>query len=527
MLLRYAWHWSISTPKTSCMGAYGLRTYFAVRFPLESVQVLMDNNGHVCLTDYWASKAEAQASGGLYSFAAGAAAYLAPEVLAKQGFTAAVDWWALGVLVCEMVGGVGATPFAASSDHEVFRNIMTMHTRRPKLPEVSAPLRSMLSAILVKDPVSRLGAAIKDQEWFQGIDWDLLAEYDRSQPRCEWPGPWIPTRDLYTDTLLEELREKQRQHDEYFKQDSFGQFEAFTSEFGEIPDPEQLEQIAALLVTPLLQSAASDEDARCLFGKAVDANSRFSVQGGEYDGTDGLIKFRKMFLSTFADADATVMEAVQVDDTASLLKEYHLRFEISTVHVPSGQALKIPGVAIAHLNGLCLVKGFLKYNLQGALEEALGKHSLDVSLVMDTWSMVLGDMDTSEENFEALGALIFARIFEVAPVTARVFAYDPNAPMSDLFRKHAIGVVKCIHEAVMGLFLGDSSTVLMLESIGSKHHKHDVRSQHFELVGEAFQWTVKHELDACGMWDLEAEHAWAQMWELVAVSMKKGHASGR
>lgn len=35
--------------------------------------------------------------------------YLAPEVLGKKGHSHAVDWWALGIVLYEMV--VGSAPF--------------------------------------------------------------------------------------------------------------------------------------------------------------------------------------------------------------------------------------------------------------------------------------------------------------------------------------------------------------------------------------------------------------------------------
>ena len=38
----------------------------------------------------------------------------------KKGHSAEVDWWALGVMICEMVAGIGNTPFYADDDNEVW-----------------------------------------------------------------------------------------------------------------------------------------------------------------------------------------------------------------------------------------------------------------------------------------------------------------------------------------------------------------------------------------------------------------------
>ena len=41
------------------------------------------------------------------------------KVLIQKGHSAEVDWWALGVMICEMVAGIGNTPFYAEQDHDV------------------------------------------------------------------------------------------------------------------------------------------------------------------------------------------------------------------------------------------------------------------------------------------------------------------------------------------------------------------------------------------------------------------------
>ena len=48
--------------------------------------------------------------------------YLAPEIVRSEGHTTAVDLWALGCLVYELL--VGRTPFADDSQSTIFRTIM-------------------------------------------------------------------------------------------------------------------------------------------------------------------------------------------------------------------------------------------------------------------------------------------------------------------------------------------------------------------------------------------------------------------
>merc|ERR1712203_75066 len=48
----------------------------------------------------------------------GTPVYFAPEVASQSGYTCAVDWWQLGILVWELL--VGKTPYPAQSRGEAF-----------------------------------------------------------------------------------------------------------------------------------------------------------------------------------------------------------------------------------------------------------------------------------------------------------------------------------------------------------------------------------------------------------------------
>lgn len=100
--------------------------------------------------------------------------YVAPEVIQSKGHEFAVDWWALGILVYEMV--YGRAPFKGGSSRETFRNITH---KELELCGLSGPLRDLISKLLVKEPHLRLGyrcgaAEIKAHPFFLGVQWEAL-----------------------------------------------------------------------------------------------------------------------------------------------------------------------------------------------------------------------------------------------------------------------------------------------------------------------------------------------------------------
>ena len=75
---------------------------------LKLENVLMDNVGHIALTDFGLSKQNIDLTGGATTFC-GTAEYIAPELLKGQKYSAPVDWWSFGILLFEMMHG--RTPF--------------------------------------------------------------------------------------------------------------------------------------------------------------------------------------------------------------------------------------------------------------------------------------------------------------------------------------------------------------------------------------------------------------------------------
>ncbi|XP_078697085.1 protein kinase C iota type-like isoform X18 [Branchiostoma floridae x Branchiostoma belcheri] len=155
--------------------------------------VLLDSDGHVKLTDYGMCK-EGLHPGDTTSTFCGTPNYIAPEILRGEDYGSSVDWWALGVLLFEMLAGrspfdiVGNTenPDQHTEDY-LFQVILEKTIRIPRSLSVRAA--SALKGFLNKNPAERLGCApvtgfsdIQHHTFFKPIDWDALEARQVSPP---------------------------------------------------------------------------------------------------------------------------------------------------------------------------------------------------------------------------------------------------------------------------------------------------------------------------------------------------------
>ncbi|KAK6045209.1 kinase domain protein [Cooperia oncophora] len=130
--------------------------------------VLIDAEGHVKLTDYGMCK-ENIGPGDVTSTFCGTPNYIAPEILRGEDYGFSVDWWALGVLMYEMMAGrspfdiVGAAgdPDQNTEDY-LFQIILEKQIRIPRSLSVKAA--SVLKQFLNKDPSERLGCRTDIEE---------------------------------------------------------------------------------------------------------------------------------------------------------------------------------------------------------------------------------------------------------------------------------------------------------------------------------------------------------------------------
>ncbi|OIW09163.1 hypothetical protein TanjilG_11301 [Lupinus angustifolius] len=174
---------------------------------LKPENVLIQSNGHVSLTDFDLScltsckpqlllpatnenkkkKNKKQKGQELPMFMAepmrasnsfvGTEEYIAPEIITGSGHTSAVDWWALGILLYEML--YGYTPFRGKTRQKTFANILHKDLKFPKSKPASLHAKQLIYWLLHRDPKNRLGSKeganqIKSHPFFKGLNWALV-----------------------------------------------------------------------------------------------------------------------------------------------------------------------------------------------------------------------------------------------------------------------------------------------------------------------------------------------------------------
>ncbi|KAI1106971.1 hypothetical protein F4804DRAFT_256228 [Jackrogersella minutella] len=156
--------------------------------------ILLTLDGHIKIADYGLCK-EDMWYGSTTSTFCGTPEFMAPEILLDKKYGRAVDWWAFGVLIYQML--LQQSPFRGEDEDEIYDAILADEPLYPiHMPRESV---SILQKLLTRDPDQRLGSGPTDaqevmsQPFFRTIVWDDIYN-KRVGP------PFMPTIKNATDT---------------------------------------------------------------------------------------------------------------------------------------------------------------------------------------------------------------------------------------------------------------------------------------------------------------------------------------
>ena len=146
---------------------------------LKPENILFGEDGYLFLADFGLAKMASKNE--LANSFCGTAEYLSPEMIIGSGHDHTVDWWALGILLYEIL--VGVPPFFHRNKHRMYFLIKESQVNFPDPAkhgiEVSKQAQDLIKKLLDKNRKKRLGQTGDVQEvlshpFFAGLDQEAL-----------------------------------------------------------------------------------------------------------------------------------------------------------------------------------------------------------------------------------------------------------------------------------------------------------------------------------------------------------------
>eukprot|EP00316_Scyphosphaera_apsteinii_P023764 CAMPEP_0119345512 /NCGR_PEP_ID=MMETSP1333-20130426/107527_1 /TAXON_ID=418940 /ORGANISM="Scyphosphaera apsteinii, Strain RCC1455" /LENGTH=328 /DNA_ID=CAMNT_0007357987 /DNA_START=65 /DNA_END=1051 /DNA_ORIENTATION=+ len=147
---------------------------------LKPENLLLDAEGHCKITDFGFAKKVEYRTWTL----CGTPEYLAPEIILSKGHGKAVDWWAVGILMYEMLAGY--PPFYDEDPLGIYQKILEGKIKFPW--HFDRHSKDVIKRLLTADLTKRIGNLkggaedVKKHKCFAGIDYEQLAARNIEPP---------------------------------------------------------------------------------------------------------------------------------------------------------------------------------------------------------------------------------------------------------------------------------------------------------------------------------------------------------
>ena len=144
---------------------------------LKPENILINNDGHLKLTDFGFSKYIIYENANTFC---GTAEFLSPEIIQRRSYGFSIDWWALGIILFEII--YGKPPFHSETNNksELYKQIIE---DEPTFPE-NIPyeyeyeienVKDLSVGLLNKNPSKRITFdQLKEHPFFNGMDFSIV-----------------------------------------------------------------------------------------------------------------------------------------------------------------------------------------------------------------------------------------------------------------------------------------------------------------------------------------------------------------
>uniref|UniRef100_F7A8H3 cGMP-dependent protein kinase n=1 Tax=Ciona intestinalis TaxID=7719 RepID=F7A8H3_CIOIN len=154
---------------------------------LKPENLLLDSRGYVKIVDFGFAKTISHGER-TWTFC-GTPEYVAPEVILNKGHDIAVDYWALGILIFEML--TGNPPFNSSDAMKTYRMALKGIDAIEWPLKIRKTVQNLIRRLCRENPAERIGnlkegiKEIRNHRWFAGFHWEGLR-------KGELKAPYIP-----------------------------------------------------------------------------------------------------------------------------------------------------------------------------------------------------------------------------------------------------------------------------------------------------------------------------------------------